>query len=31
VCSDRTALPPGLIYESANNTIHSSWAEKFKP
>jgi hypothetical protein len=24
VCSDRTALPPGLIYESANNTIHSS-------
>jgi hypothetical protein len=25
VCADGSALPPGLLYESANNTIQSSW------
>jgi hypothetical protein len=27
VCGDGSALPPGLIYESANSTIQSSWVE----
>jgi AraC-like DNA-binding protein len=30
VCGDRSALPPGLIYESANSTIQSSWVEEIK-
>jgi hypothetical protein len=30
VCADGLALPPGLIYESANNTIQSSWVEEIK-
>lgn len=25
ICADGTALPPGLLYESANCTIRSSW------
>ena len=31
VCGDGTALPPGLLYESANNTLQSSWVEEIKP
>jgi hypothetical protein len=31
VCADGSALPPGLLYESANNTIQSSWVEEIKP
>jgi hypothetical protein len=31
VCGDRSALPPGLLYESTNNTIQSSWIEEIKP
>jgi hypothetical protein len=31
VCGDGSALPPGLLYESANNTIQSSWVEEIKP
>jgi hypothetical protein len=30
VCSDRSALPPGLLYESANSTIQSSWVEEIQ-
>ena len=30
VCGDGLALPPGLIYESANNTLQSSWVEEIK-
>jgi hypothetical protein len=30
VCSDGSALPPGLIYESANSTIQSSWVEEIQ-
>jgi hypothetical protein len=25
VCADGTALPPGIIYTSANNTLQASW------
>jgi hypothetical protein len=31
VCADGTALPPGLIYESANCTLQSSWVADIKP
>jgi hypothetical protein len=31
VCGDGSALPPGLLYESANSTIKSSWVEDIKP
>ena len=31
VCGDGTALPPGLLYESTNNTIQSSWVEEIRP
>jgi hypothetical protein len=31
VCGDGSALPPGLLYESANNTLQSSWVEEIKP
>jgi hypothetical protein len=31
VCANGSALPPGLLYESANNTIQSSWVEEIKP
>ena len=31
VCGDGSALPPGLLYESANNTIQSSWVEEIEP
>jgi hypothetical protein len=31
VCGDRSALPPGLLYKSANSTIQSSWVEEIKP
>ena len=31
VCGDGSALPPGLIYESANSTIQSSWVEEIQP
>ncbi|KAF1924064.1 uncharacterized protein M421DRAFT_425080 [Didymella exigua CBS 183.55] len=31
VCGDGSALPPGLIYKSANNTIQSSWVDEIKP
>jgi hypothetical protein len=31
VCGDGSALPPGLLYESANSTIQSSWVEEIKP
>jgi hypothetical protein len=31
VCGDGSALPPGLLYESANNTIQSRWVEEIKP
>jgi hypothetical protein len=30
VCGDGSALPPGLLYESANNTIQSRWVEEIK-
>ncbi|KAJ8113337.1 hypothetical protein OPT61_g4512 [Boeremia exigua] len=30
VCGDGSALPPGLLYESANNTIQTSWVEEIK-
>ena len=31
VCGDGSALPPGLLYESANSTIQSRWVEETKP
>jgi hypothetical protein len=31
VCGDGTALPPGLLYDSANSTIQSSWVEEIQP
>jgi hypothetical protein len=31
VCGDGSALPPGLLYESANSTIQSRWVEEIKP
>jgi hypothetical protein len=31
VCGDGSALPPGLLYESANSTVQSSWVEEIKP
>lgn len=31
VCGDGSALPPGLLYESANSTIQSSWVEEIEP
>jgi len=31
VCGDGSALPPGLLYESANSSIQSSWVEDIKP
>jgi hypothetical protein len=31
VCGDGSALPPGLLYESANSSIQSSWVEEIKP
>ncbi|KAJ8115409.1 hypothetical protein OPT61_g2929 [Boeremia exigua] len=31
VCGDGSALPPGLLYESANSTIQSSWVEEIQP
>jgi hypothetical protein len=31
VCADRTALPPGLIFTGADNTIQSSWVEDIEP
>jgi hypothetical protein len=31
VCGDGSALPPSLLYESANSTIQSSWVEEIKP
>jgi hypothetical protein len=30
VCADGTALPPGLIYESANRTLQLSWVADIK-
>ena len=30
-CGEESALPPGLLYESTNNTIQSSWVEEIKP
>ena len=30
VCGDGSALPPSLIYESANSTIQSSWVEEIQ-
>jgi hypothetical protein len=30
ICADGTSLPPGLIYESANCTIQSSWVADIK-
>ena len=30
VCGDGSALPPGLLYESANSSIQSSWVEEIK-
>jgi hypothetical protein len=30
VCGDGSALPLGLLYESANNTLQSSWVEEIK-
>jgi hypothetical protein len=30
VCGDRSALPPGLIYKSANSTIQSNWIEEIQ-
>jgi hypothetical protein len=30
VCADGTALPPGLIYESKNSTLQSSWVADIK-
>jgi hypothetical protein len=30
VCGNGSALPPSLIYESANNTIQSSWVEEIQ-
>jgi hypothetical protein len=30
VCADGTALPPGLIYESANCTLQLSWVADIK-
>jgi hypothetical protein len=31
ICADGTALPPGLIYESANCTLQSAWVADIKP
>jgi hypothetical protein len=31
VCGDGSVLPPGLLYESANSSIQSSWVEEIKP
>jgi hypothetical protein len=31
ICADGSSLPPGLIYESANCTIQSSWVADIKP
>ena len=28
VCGDGSVLPPGLLYESANNTIQKSWVDE---
>jgi len=30
VCSDGTALLPGLLYNSANSTLQSSWVEEIE-
>jgi hypothetical protein len=30
VCGDGSALPPGLIYKSANSTIQSNWIEEIQ-
>ena len=27
ICADGSALPPGLIYQSANKTVRSSWVD----
>lgn len=31
VCADGSALPPGLIFTGADNTIQSSWVEDIEP
>jgi hypothetical protein len=31
VCADGSALPPGLIYQSAGRTLQSSWVDAIKP
>jgi hypothetical protein len=30
VCADGEALPPGIIYQSANSTLQSSWVADIK-
>ena len=31
ICGDGSALPPGIIFESKNSTIQSSWVEQIEP
>ncbi|KAF2742948.1 DDE-domain-containing protein [Sporormia fimetaria CBS 119925] len=31
VCADGSALPPGLIYQAADNAVQSRWVEAIKP
>ncbi len=31
VCADGTALSPGIIFQSANSTLQSSWVDSIKP
>jgi hypothetical protein len=31
VCADGSALPPGLIYQSAGKSLQSSWVDAIKP
>ena len=31
ICGDGSVLPPGLLYESANSTIQSSWVDEIQP
>jgi hypothetical protein len=30
ICADRTTLPPGIIYTSANSTLQQSWVDNIK-
>ena len=31
ICADRTALPPGLIYQAVSSNLQDSWFQDFDP